>query len=86
MQVVVLFRATGDAPILKHSKVKISGDQKFGKVIEFLKRQVKRDTLFVYVNSAFAPSPDERVADLFRNFSTDGKQLVVNYALTMAWG
>jgi len=78
MQVVVLFRATGDAPILKHPKVKISGDQKIGKVIEFLKRQLKKETLFVYVNSAFALPPTKSLLTLFRNFSTDGKQLVVN--------
>ncbi|KAK2406544.1 Ubiquitin superfamily protein [Trifolium repens] len=44
-----------------------------------------RETLFVYVNSAFSPNPDELVVDLYNNFGFDGK-LVVNYACSMAWG
>ncbi|KAJ1261081.1 hypothetical protein BS78_09G001000 [Paspalum vaginatum] len=78
-KVVVHVRSTGDAPILKQSKFKISGRDKFLKVIEFLRRQLHQDTLFVYINSAFSPNPDEL------NFGIDGK-LVVNYALSAAWG
>ncbi|KAF1002254.1 ubiquitin-like protein ATG12 [Apium graveolens] len=84
-KVVVHLRATGDAPILKQSKFKIGGTEKFAKVIDFLRRQLHRETLFVYVNGAFSPNPDELVIDLYNNFGFDGK-LVVNYACTMAWG
>ncbi|CAN6573581.1 hypothetical protein ACFX13_047162 [Malus domestica] len=84
-KVVVHLRATGDAPILKQSKFKILGTDKFAKVIEFLRRQLHKETLFVYVNSAFSPNPDELVIDLYNNFGFDGK-LVVNYACSMAWG
>ncbi|KAJ9691953.1 hypothetical protein PVL29_011183 [Vitis rotundifolia] len=68
-KVVVHLRATGDAPILKQAKFKIPGTDKFAKVIEFLRRQLHRDTLFVYVNSAFSPNPDELVIDLYNNFT-----------------
>ncbi|KAJ9691952.1 hypothetical protein PVL29_011183 [Vitis rotundifolia] len=44
-KVVVHLRATGDAPILKQAKFKIPGTDKFAKVIEFLRRQLHRDTL-----------------------------------------
>ncbi|KAG6494735.1 hypothetical protein ZIOFF_042496 [Zingiber officinale] len=64
-KVVVHLRATGDAPILKQAKFKISGSDKFSKVIEFLRRQLHRDTLFVYINSSFSPNPDELVIDLY---------------------
>ncbi|KAK4395073.1 Ubiquitin-like protein ATG12 [Sesamum angolense] len=64
-KVVVHLRATGDAPILKQAKFKIAGTDKFVKVIDFLRRQLHRDTLFVYVNSAFSPNPDELVIDLY---------------------
>lgn len=43
--VVVFFKAIGDAPILKQSKFKIGGVEKFAKVIEFLRKQVHRETL-----------------------------------------
>ncbi|KAH0453205.1 hypothetical protein IEQ34_017529 [Dendrobium chrysotoxum] len=62
-----------------------AGTNKFSTVIEFLRRQLHRDTLFVYVNSAFSPNPDELMIDLYNNFGFDGK-LVVNYACSMAWG
>ncbi|XP_073316854.1 ubiquitin-like protein ATG12 isoform X1 [Primulina huaijiensis] len=64
-KVVVHLRATGDAPILKQAKFKIAGADKFVKVIDFLRRQLHRETLFVYVNSAFSPNPDELVIDLY---------------------
>ncbi|KAL5160627.1 Ubiquitin-like protein ATG12 [Glycine soja] len=44
-KVVVHLRATGDAPILKQSKFKIAGTDKFAKVIDFLRRQLHRETL-----------------------------------------
>jgi ubiquitin-like protein ATG12 len=84
-KVVVFFKAIGDAPILKQSKFKIGGVEKFAKVIDFLRKQVHRETLFVYINSGFSPNPDENIWDLFENFGIDGK-LVVNYACSMAWG
>ncbi|XP_044495013.1 ubiquitin-like protein ATG12B isoform X3 [Mangifera indica] len=44
-KVVVHFRATGGAPILKQAKFKISGADKFAKVIDFLCRHLGRETL-----------------------------------------
>ncbi|KAG0467575.1 hypothetical protein HPP92_019155 [Vanilla planifolia] len=64
-KVVVHLRATGDAPILKKAKFKTAGTNKFSTVIEFLRHQLHRDTLFVYVNSAFSPNPDELMIDLY---------------------
>ena len=41
--------------------------------------------IFVYLNSAFTPSYDETVANLYSWHGSEGK-LVVNYALQQAWG
>ncbi|XP_020582455.1 ubiquitin-like protein ATG12 isoform X2 [Phalaenopsis equestris] len=68
-KVVVHLRATGDAPILKQAKFKTAGSNKFSTVIEFLRRQLHKDTLFVYVNSAFSPNPDELMIDLYNEES-----------------
>ncbi|KAG5248759.1 hypothetical protein OIU77_027658 [Salix suchowensis] len=84
-KVIVQLKATADAPILKQNKFKIHGTDKFAKVIDFVCRQVHRETVFVYINSAFSPNPDELVIDLFNNFGVDGK-LLVNYACSVAWG
>jgi len=40
---------------------------------------------FVYVNQAFAPSPDQNVGNLCECFGSDGK-LVLYYSKTQAWG
>jgi len=42
-------------------------------------------SLFLYVNAAFVPSPDERIGDLFDCFGIRG-ELVVHYSLQEAWG
>lgn len=46
---------------------------------------VSASSLFLYVNSAFVPSPDERLGDLFDCFGVRG-ELVVHYSLQEAWG
>ncbi|KAG2654417.1 hypothetical protein PVAP13_1NG526400 [Panicum virgatum] len=83
-KVVVHVRSTGDAPILKQSKFKISGRDKFLKVIEFLRRQLHQDTLFVYINSAFSPNPDELVIDLY-NVSFLLKMYLHQFFLNLYW-
>ncbi|CAH1762837.1 15993_t:CDS:2 [Entrophospora sp. SA101] len=88
-KVVIRFRAIGNAPILKQLNYKINAANKFQAVIKFLRKELNyktSDPLFVYINSAFSPAPDEIVANLFKCFSTDGRQLIVNYCTTAAWG
>ncbi|KAJ1623301.1 putative autophagy protein Apg12 [Pavlovales sp. CCMP2436] len=87
-KVVVTFRNVGAAPALRQNKFKIDAEQPFQAVIVFLRKQLHTadtDSLFVYVNSAFAPSPDERIADVARCFHVDGV-LNLNYCTTPAWG
>lgn len=40
---------------------------------------------FLYVNQAFAPSPDHVIKNLYECFGSDGK-LVLYYAKSQAWG
>ncbi|RKP02956.1 hypothetical protein CXG81DRAFT_24362 [Caulochytrium protostelioides] len=87
-KVVVRFIATGSAPILKQTYFKISASNRFDRVVKFLRDQLKcrpTDPLFLYVNSAFSPSADELVSNLFKCFGTNG-QLIINYATTAVWG
>ena len=89
-KVVVLLKATGDAPILKQNKFKITASDRFEKVVSFLTTQLKPQIgqdgrVFVYLNSAFTPRYDERVSNLYAWYGVEGK-LVVNYALQQAWG
>eukprot|EP01136_Pigoraptor_vietnamica_P017765 Opistho-1_new@63381 len=87
-KVIVRFRAAGNAPVMKQNKFKITASEKFQTVIDFLKKQLKfkpADSLFLYINQAFSPAPDEIVRNLYQCFEVDGK-LDINYCTTPAWG
>lgn len=90
-KVVIHFRpAGGNAPLLKQSKFKLSPSNTVSSIRDFLCRQLhfsqaSHPSLFVYVNGAFAPTPDQLVGDLHRCFAVDGV-LVLNYSTTPAWG
>ncbi|KXN69624.1 autophagy protein 12 [Conidiobolus coronatus NRRL 28638] len=87
-KIIVRFRSVGNAPIMKQNLYKISTSNQFGSVANFLRKELRlkpSENLFLYINSAFCPNPDESVANLYKCFQTDG-QLIVNYCSSMAWG
>merc|ERR1711964_494774 len=87
-KVVIHLRAVGNAPILKRTKIKIKGADKFSKVIVYLRKCLKtktEDSIFLFVNQAFCPGPDTIISDLHECYGT-GNEVIVNYALTQAWG
>ncbi|TFA98068.1 Ubiquitin-like protein [Trichoderma ghanense] len=66
-KVVVKFKAVGSAPALQQDVCKISAGRKFEEVVRYLRRKLRckeTDSVFLYVNSAFAPSLDEVVGNL----------------------
>lgn len=81
--------AVGSAPILKKSKFLMNSDDRFVVAITFLRKILKlspsNSSLFLYVNAAFVPSPEERIGDLFDCFGSRG-ELVIHYCLQEAWG
>jgi ubiquitin-like protein ATG12 len=67
--VTVRFKAVGSAPILQRQICKISATQRFEAVVAYLRRVLKcgpADSVFLYVNSTFAPALDEIVGNLHR--------------------
>lgn len=87
-KVELLLKATGDAPIMKKKKFSVDPDKTIGWVITFIRRYLRltgEDSLFVYVNQAFAPNPDQVIRNLVECFGSDGK-LVLYYAKSQAWG
>eukprot|EP01084_Bolivina_argentea_P129018 227937_1 len=70
-KIVVHFRAVGSAPILKQKKFKVGADKLFLSLTNFLKSQLKlssNDSIYIYCNSSFQPSFDERLGDLYSCF------------------
>ena len=86
--------AVGSAPILKKSKFLMNANDQFGVANTFLRKLLKMQisaaapsssSLFLYINAAFVPSPDERIGDLYDCFGIRG-ELVIHYSLQEAWG
>src|SRR2546430_12870587 len=68
-KVVVRFKAVGSAPLVKRDVCKVSSSQKFETVVSYLRRVLRArdtDSVFLYVNSSFAPALDEIVGNLHR--------------------
>ncbi|KAI9835918.1 MAG: Ubiquitin-like protein [Sarea resinae] len=87
-KVTVRFQAVGAAPILRTKVYKISATQRFETVVNFLRKRLDckpSDSVFLYVNSVFAPALDEVVGNLYRCFKTD-EQLIIAYSMTPAFG
>ncbi|KAJ1528054.1 hypothetical protein ONE63_007973 [Megalurothrips usitatus] len=84
----ILLKATGNAPIMKTKKWAVDKDKRIGWIIEFIKKYLKlerSESLFLYVNQAFAPAPDQLVRNLYDCYGSDGK-LVLHYCKSQAWG
>jgi len=65
----VHLQAVGSAPILRKSKFAVGADENVAVISQFLRKLLKLDhnaPLFVYCNSAFVPSPDQKIRDLFQ--------------------
>lgn len=66
-KVVVRFKAVGAAPALAYDVCKITAGRRFEEVVRYLRRKLRcreTDSVFLYVNSAFAPALDEVVGNL----------------------
>jgi ubiquitin-like protein ATG12 len=88
-KVKVHFVAVGSAPIMKKNKFLMGADQRFASVHIFLRKVLqlngKTESLFLYINSAFCPGPEELVGDLNECFSKRG-ELIIHYSFQEAWG
>ncbi|GJN73580.1 ubiquitin-like protein [Purpureocillium lilacinum] len=88
-KVVVRFKPVGAAPALQQDLCKITATRRFEEVVRYLRRKLRckdTDSVFLYVNSAFAPSLDEVVGNLHQCFKNASDQLVVAYSMTPAFG
>tara|TARA_B100000003_G_scaffold153758_1_gene139047 strand:- start:1721 stop:2056 length:336 start_codon:yes stop_codon:yes gene_type:complete len=88
-RVVVLFKATGDAPILRRNRVRVRADAAFEDVVARLSRLVRVERAFAYLGAAFTPRHDATIGDLCDGYgerNASGGKLVVFYSTTPAWG
>ncbi|CAI6406976.1 AKR_HP2_G0004150.mRNA.1.CDS.1 [Saccharomyces cerevisiae] len=79
------FQPIGSIGQLKPSVCKISMSQSFAMVILFLKRRLKMDHVYCYINNSFAPSPQQNIGELWMQFKTND-ELIVSYCASVAFG
>ncbi|GAV03121.1 hypothetical protein RvY_13597 [Ramazzottius varieornatus] len=84
----VLLKAVGDAPIMKKKKWAVEPNKKVAWIADFVRKYIKcepHESLFLYVNQYFSPSPDQEIGSIYECFGSDGK-LVLHYCKQQAWG
>ncbi|KAI8796597.1 ubiquitin protein ATG12 [Biomphalaria glabrata] len=88
LKVDILLKPAGDAPIMKKKKWTVDRTKRICWVSDFIKKYIKMEpseSLFLYVNQSYAPSPDTDIGSIFDCFGSDGK-LVLHYCKSQAWG
>lgn len=88
-KITITFRHVGNAPILKRNKFMLERTRNVHFIIEWLKKFMKldlvKDQLFLYVNQEFSPSPDVDIGTLYDCFRV-GNTVILHYCTTPAWG
>lgn len=82
---MIRLKNAGSAPIPKNPLIKINANERFAKVINYVKTKLVSGNTFLYINGAFSPSPFAMIKDLYACFRVQN-ELIVNFALTEAWG
>lgn len=87
-KVELLLKPVGDTPILKQRKFRVDDSKSVSWILAFVRQYLKMandESLFLYVNQAFAPSPDCLISNLYDCFGSENR-LVLHYSKTQAWG
>lgn len=84
-KIQIKFQPIGSIAQIKPSVCKISAAQPFALVTTFLTKSLKVNQVYCYINSSFAPNPQQIVGDLWSQFKVDN-ELIVSYCGTVAFG
>ncbi|VDD91987.1 unnamed protein product [Enterobius vermicularis] len=88
-KVKILLKAVGGAPIMKQKCFSVNESTTVAELTANIRKILKlgsNDSLFLYVNQCFAPSPDQTLLNLRNCFAAGISELVLHYSLTSAWG
>lgn len=84
----IFLKPTANAPIMKKQKWSVDSSKPISWIAWFVSKYIKlepHEKLFLYVNQAFAPAPDQILRNLYNCYNTEGK-LVLHYCKSQAWG
>ena len=77
--------AMGSSPQIRQNQLKISDQTTIAQLSSFLKKQIKIEQIFLYVNNQFAPSMNEVLSDIVQVYGKDNN-IMIYYSTTPALG
>lgn len=84
-KVQIRFQPIGSIAQIRPTTYKISANKPFSTINIFLKKRLKVENVFCYINNSFAPSPDERIGDMWAQFKVKD-ELIISYCAIVAFG
>ncbi|KAK6204524.1 ubiquitin-like autophagy protein Apg12-domain-containing protein [Scheffersomyces amazonensis] len=84
-KITVRFVPIGSTPIIDKKVFTINRHQSVATLTKFLTKKLRLNSVHLYIQSSFSPTPDENLGDLFDSFRT-GEELIISYCNTIAFG
>lgn len=84
-KIQIRFQPIGSIAQVRPNTYQISSNKPFSTIVLFLKKRLKVENVFCYINNSFAPSPDERIGDLWAQFKIKD-ELIISYCAIVAFG
>ncbi|SMN19120.1 similar to Saccharomyces cerevisiae YBR217W ATG12 Conserved ubiquitin-like modifier involved in autophagy and the Cvt pathway [Maudiozyma saulgeensis] len=84
-KIKIKFIPIGSIAGMVPSVFKISQGQPFSMILAFLKKKLKIQNIYCYINNSFAPSPQQIIGDLWQQFKVND-ELIVSYCGSVAFG
>ena len=84
-KVQIKFIPIGSIGTMVPSVFKISSNQPFSMILSFLKKKLKIQNVYCYINNSFAPNPQQVIGDLWQQFKIND-ELIISYCGTVAFG
>lgn len=88
-KVVILLKPVPNTPIIKVNRLSVKELTTVAEVTSNIRKVLKlepSDSVFLFVNECFAPSPDQTMENLRNCFAPGKSELILHYGLTAAWG
>lgn len=89
VKINILLKAVGNTPIMKQKNWSLDANNNIAWLSSFIRKYLKipnSQSLFLFVNQAFSPSPDQTIQNLKNCYAPGDQKLVIHYSTTNAWG
>lgn len=86
-KVTIMFKAVGDAPILKIKTFNVKRTDTVADLLKAIRKQLNyTESLHIFINQAFSPSLDNTVDIIKECYAPNDEKLIIYYSTSPAWG